>query len=63
MPERQPGDIEYYNYLYLKNGCNVLINFLSTSKARITDIAKLDGKLDSENSARKSEIAALDRYG
>merc|ERR1711994_1002928 len=32
------------------------------NQARITDIAKLDGKLDSENSARKSEIAALDSW-
>ena len=62
MPERQPGDIEYRDYFYLTDDCYVLIYLLSTSKARITDIAKLDGKLDSENSARKSEIAALDRY-
>ena len=31
-------------------------------QARITDIAKLEGKLDSENAARKSEIAALDSW-
>ena len=38
--------------------------FLSISalQARITDIAKLEGKLDSENAARKSEIAALDSW-
>ena len=31
-------------------------------QARITDIAKLEGKLDSENGARKAEIAALDSW-
>ena len=31
-------------------------------QARITDIAKLDGKLDAENGARKAEIAALDSW-
>merc|ERR1712223_875636 len=30
------------------------------NKARIADIAKLDGKLDSENNARKEEIKSLD---
>merc|ERR1712111_34879 len=32
---------------------------LKENQARITDIAKLDGKLDTENKARKDEIAAL----
>ena len=31
-------------------------------QARITDIAKLEGKLDTENNARKQEIANLDRW-
>ena len=31
-------------------------------QARITDIAKLEGKLDTENSARKQEIANLDGW-
>jgi hypothetical protein len=31
-------------------------------QARVTDVAKLEGKLDSENGARKSEIAALDGW-
>ena len=30
------------------------------NQARITDIAKLEGKLDTENAARKEEIAALE---
>ena len=33
-----------------------------SAQARITDIAKLEGKLDSENGARKAEIAALDSW-
>merc|ERR1712098_135345 len=32
------------------------------NQARITDIAKLDGKLDSENNARKEEIKSLDNW-
>ena len=35
---------------------------VSAFQARITDIAKLEGKLDSENGARKAEIAALDSW-
>merc|ERR1712212_235627 len=33
---------------------------LKENQARITDIAKLEGKLDTENASRKSEIAAVD---
>ena len=32
------------------------------NQARIADIAKLEGKLDSENAARKEEIANLDNW-
>merc|ERR1719486_1430096 len=32
------------------------------NQARITDIAKLEGKLDTENGARKTEIANLDNF-
>ena len=39
-----------------------MIPFPFSAQARITDIAKLEGKLDSENAARKSEIAALDSW-
>merc|ERR1712136_606528 len=35
---------------------------MKENQARITDIAKLEGKLDTENNARKSEIANLDSW-
>merc|ERR1712141_815379 len=35
---------------------------MKENQARITDIAKLDGKLDTENGARKAEIANLDNF-
>lgn len=36
--------------------------FLSLPQARIADVAKLEGKLDTENAARKAEIEALDKW-
>merc|ERR1711997_71698 len=35
---------------------------MKENQARITDIAKLEGKLDTENGARKTEIANLDNF-
>merc|ERR1719430_2678675 len=35
---------------------------MKENQARITDIAKLEGKLDTENNARKTEIANLDNF-
>ena len=46
----------------LLEGCVTLQLSPFRAQARITDIAKLEGKLDSENAARKSEIAALDSW-
>jgi hypothetical protein len=33
------------------------------NQARITDLAKLEARLDTENNSRKEEIEALDRCG
>merc|ERR1711937_678625 len=35
---------------------------MGDNQARVTDIAKLEGKLDSEHGARKTEIANLDNF-
>merc|ERR1712024_270806 len=45
-----------------KNEIKSLERQQKDNQNRITDIAKLDGKLDSENSARKEEIKALDGW-
>merc|ERR1711974_358494 len=47
----------------LKSDHEALVNTTEKdNKARIADIAKLDGKLDSENNARKEEIKSLDSW-